>query len=625
MHSLIKTLFNKSISGYGLSVFRIVYSLVLLGEICQIFYFRHLIFDKIPYLIPAEINFGIPIVFWAISVFFILCGVFTRTAALINYLLSAILIGSISSYEYHMFYAYMSVNFLLLFLPVERNLSIDRLFLKLKYSNTRFNYSPPTKVNVLSYYVPIVVGVAFVYFDSIFFKYSSEFWRGGLGLWLPSSLPQVVLWPIEPVLDSKYLVLFLGYLTLIFESVFLFTFFRKKWRVPLLIIGIGLHIGILICYPIPFFALGMCAIYLLMVPVSFWEKLFNIKKTNPAMTFYYDSECPLCNRTKIIIQHFDPRGNVEFKTVQFSADKVSLLKDIPYESLLDNIHSIKNDKLYVGIDTYIQVFNSISYLKPLSWLLRLPGVYQIGTKLYNIVAKNRTTERCTEDNCGFTPPPLPPDPAKFKILENYTLSDLKVFGLTVGISFILILQVIVSYKSPLLREARELIGFQETAVNRTLEVISAVTEKLAKTYLGITYHGVFMDYHFSEYNHLLAVVFIGDDGEEKWLPIIDKNGTPGSYLYGFNWVKWSFRVNHNKIEQDQLEVGIRDFTSFWSEKNNIDLKNANFKIKLKKIETPNGWEEGFLGDQMDNSWKDIGEATWKDYKYKINIPVVESL
>lgn len=107
---MIRRLYEKQISVLGLSVFRIFYGMVLLVEICQFYYFRHLIFDKIPYLKTAEINFGIPTVIWVISVVFIILGLFTRTATHINYLLSLILIRSIISYKNHMIYAYLGIR-----------------------------------------------------------------------------------------------------------------------------------------------------------------------------------------------------------------------------------------------------------------------------------------------------------------------------------------------------------------------------------------------------------------------------------------------------------------------------------------------------------------------------------
>ena len=99
----------------------------------------------------------------------------------------------------------------------------------------------------------------------------------GLGMWKPASMPQSVFINISPLLNLKYFMLTLGYLTFLFETIFIFTFWRKSWRVFLLTIGICLHIGILICFPIPFFALGVSTIYLLMVPVKIWKVIFDSK------------------------------------------------------------------------------------------------------------------------------------------------------------------------------------------------------------------------------------------------------------------------------------------------------------------------------------------------------------
>jgi predicted DCC family thiol-disulfide oxidoreductase YuxK len=624
---LIKKLYDKKISGFGLSIFRIAYSLVLLAEICQFYFFRHLMFDKIPYIEKAEISFEIPIAIWGIAVFFILIGLFTRTASIINYLMTVILIGTIGTYEYHVFSVYCGVNFLLMFLPVSRNLSLDRLLVKYKYSNARFTYNPPTEVSVLAYYVPVFVAIALIYFDSVFFKFASPMWQSGLGLWLPSAIPQTAFIPLNWLMNQKYLVIGLGYLTLLFETVFLFTFFRKKWRVPLLIIGMGLHIGILVCYPIPWFALGMCSLYLLMVPVSWWEKLFGQKKENaPKMTFYYDGECPLCNRTKITVQHFDRCGKIDFKTVQYFSEQDPLLNGISQDDLLNNVHSVRNGKVYKGIDTYIQVLDCIWCTKPLGWLLRIPGIYHLEKKVYVFIAKNRNTERCTEENCGYTPPAVPPKEETLKILQNYTLKDLKTGLVTTGLSILILLQIIVSYNSPVPKQLRAKIGLENNFVNRTLEEISSTVANITSTFLGITRHGVFLDGHFRGYDHLISVVYSDKkSNQEIWLPITDKDGTPGDYLWGTNWAKWTFRVNNPYINQGNLEKGIRDFTAFWAAKNGIDLNDATFIIKLKKVETTNHWEKDFLKRQMEQPWQDIGVAVWKGNQYSIQLPEVEKL
>jgi predicted DCC family thiol-disulfide oxidoreductase YuxK len=625
--NLVNRLYNKKISAKGLAIFRIAFSLVLLCDVLYLFYFRHLIFDEVPYLIPAEVSIWPVFLFWIIAIIFIVLGLFTRIATIINYILTVIIIGTITSYEYHMFYTYLTINFLLVFLPISKAISMDRLMLKLKFSNTRFRYNPPETVSVLAYYCPLLMGIGFVYFDSVFFKFNSTLWLNGLGLWLPSSLPQNILFDITPILNLKYFVIALGYFTLLFETIFIFVFWRKRFRVPVFFIGLCFHIGIFICYPIPGFALGVSAIYLLMVPVSIWERLFKQSSSlAPKLKFYYDGECPLCNRTRIIVNHLDTCNKIEFLTVQSHYLNEPALKNVEIDQLLNDIHSVdRNGKVYVGLDTYIQVFRAIWYLIPISMIIRIPGVYHVGKKIYKFIATNRTTERCNEDNCGFEIPNLPNDDGKVKILTNFTIRDLKVTGICIGLSLLIFFQILVTYNSPLSKKSRQLLGVSELSLFKAIGKVSNLVGAGTKTLFGITYHGVFVDSHFNGYNHTIAVVYVTESGKELWLPIVDADGSPGNYQFGPVWAKWGFRVNSPLIDQKRLNEGIRDFTSFWAHKNSISLKNARFVIRVKKNIAPYKWEHNFLRKQLANPWLDGGEVTWKNQEFSSSIKTIEEL
>jgi hypothetical protein len=93
------------------------------------------------------------------------------------------------------------------------------------------------------------------------------------------SMPQMTWIPwldYSLVLHQQWLMYFLNYLVLFFEAVFLFTFWFKPMRVILLIIGLGFHLGIMLAFPIPLFALGCATVYLLMVPVSCWRRILRL-------------------------------------------------------------------------------------------------------------------------------------------------------------------------------------------------------------------------------------------------------------------------------------------------------------------------------------------------------------
>lgn len=623
----LRNSFDKEIDGTGLAVFRIVYSFFLLCEIAQMFYFRHLIFDKIPYIELAEINFVIPIVIWFLSVFFILFGTFTRFFTIVNYIMSLVLIGSIRSYEYHVFYAYMGVNFLLIFLPISQCFSIDRLLQKLKYSNTTFQYNPSKKVKQLYYFLPVFVAIGLVYFDSIFVKLTANSWLHGLGMWMPSSFPMMVHNNFTVVLNNKIIMLFLGYLTLVFEALFIFLFYRKKFRILMLIIGVGLHLGILLTFPIPWFALIFISLYLLLVPVSFWQKVFKTKSDKKTLKFYYDAECPLCVRTKIIITHFDFFNKIEFKTVQFDASEELSLKGIDRNTLLDDIHSVDlKGTVFSGVDTYIQVLKRIFYLYPISLLLRIPGIYHLAKKVYAYVALNRTNERCTEENCGYNPPEIPND-SKIKLLQNYSVNDLKFSLLKYLIYSLSFVQLIIILDSSLSNKLYEIIGFKNSKGHAYITEVNRNLISISKPLFGLTSHNVFIDeIHYEGYQHIIAVVYKSNvTNDEVWLPIINKNGQPSYYNYGTNWRKVSFSMNNSNIDLNVLNKSVRDFTAFWAIKNGIDMKDATFLIKVKKIDSPTGWEKDFLNKQIAKPWIDGGFIQWKDNQFSSQIKDIESL
>jgi|TARA_B110000902_G_scaffold71255_1_gene84346 predicted DCC family thiol-disulfide oxidoreductase YuxK len=623
-NNFLRKYFDKKIDGTGLAIFRIAYCAVLLCEIAQLFYFRHLVFDKIPYIQVAEIDFAIPISIWFISVLMILFGVYTRFSSIINYLMSLILIATISSYEYHVFYAYMGVNFLLMFIPVSQCLSIDRLFVKLKHSNTTFQYNPTKNVSQLYYFLPLFLAVGLIYFDSIFIKLMEYSWQSGLGMWMPSSLPVMVHNNISFLLNQKWIMVALGYLTLLFEASFLFLFTKKSMRMPLFLIGVGLHIGIFIVFPIPWFALTYIALYILLIPVSFWKKKRK-RDGVPNLTVYYDSECPLCIRTKIVVTHFDTSNKIIFKTVQFDSSQNESLNNISINMLLDDIHCVDNrDRVYSGVMTYQKILKNIWYMAPLSFLLLFWPVRKMAEMVYEYIAKNRNTERCNEDNCGYKPPNIIED-SKFKITSNFTLNDLKFVLFKTMIFAFISFQLIIIVNSPALSYLRDKTGLThptvEVIIDKSQHTVVAFTKKL----FGIKSHGVFIDRnHYEGYNHIIAVTYVNED-KETWLPMINKMGQPDWYNYGINWRKISFSMNSPEIDSTQLMRGVRDFTAFWAHKNNIDLNDAKFALKVKKMDSPTGWERDFINKQIAKPWINGGFVSWENEEMTSHIKDIERL
>ena len=222
-------IFVNKVDSLGLSVFRVLYAVVLFCETSQLYKFRHIIYDKEPFKYAGEIDTTIIFFFWFVVLGFLFIGLFTRFAIILNYVFGVIVFSSANHFEYHIFYTYVSINFILMFMPLSRVFSIDALIKKIKYSNTHSIYSVDRKVLEINYLIPVFVGIALVYVDSVFLKISSPMWMNGLGMWLPSSLPMVTWNDTSVLLNQEWLMKFLGYFVIVFEALFIFLFWFASY------------------------------------------------------------------------------------------------------------------------------------------------------------------------------------------------------------------------------------------------------------------------------------------------------------------------------------------------------------------------------------------------------------
>ena len=264
---IIKKLYDRPVDALGLSFFRIAYSLVLLLEVKQIFTFRELIFSEVSSATPSLIT-GL-LVLWALVLVFLLAGCFTCLAAGLNYIIGIFIVWQMPAFKYHLDFVMTTVNFLLLFLPVSAGLSLDRYLGIRQHPEENI----PDQLSSLYVWVLVILGLGLVYLDSAVNKLSSPIWLSGLGFWLPSSLPLNGQTNLSWLLNQQFLVRVIGYVILIFEILFIFLIWFRPLRWFLLIIGVLLHLGIGIAYPIPNFALLMLTLYIPLLPDAVWQKL----------------------------------------------------------------------------------------------------------------------------------------------------------------------------------------------------------------------------------------------------------------------------------------------------------------------------------------------------------------
>jgi uncharacterized membrane protein YphA (DoxX/SURF4 family) len=611
--ALRKRIFEHETSAIGLAAFRVAYGMVLLGEVCQLIYFRPLIFGELPFQAPAEVRFEYVLWAWAAAVLCLIFGLHTRVASIVNYILTLVTFSTFQQYEYHADHIYIGLNLLLIFTPTEKCLSLDNLRRRIKDRALPASSTPVS--NVASFHLDsiLLVALGLVYFDSVFWKLDQRIWQNGLGLWLPMSLPHDT-WLSVPVLNSmlnrRELMSFLSDLTLVFEGLFLVLMWFRAVRPALLVIGAGMHLSILFAFPIPFFGLSLFAVYLLMVPPDWYQALGRrVRRQQPLCQIYFDASRDGWRVVLTVLEHFDIRRNLAFAPVA-PAD----VHDLPTGLLV-----VEADKHYTGMSGLCQALRAHSVLWPLGtlWTMALsvpwPGsadddrdnAYRFETQ----ADLRRFAQRTVPSKGAVTDDPGPKPPTRVRDV-----------GLVIKFAIVAICVMVQSrliLKTPTLTNAIS----SPTPPSPWLTKL----ERYAHGYLGICSHCVFLDGHFDNYDHILAVTWLRPDGEEVWLPLARSNGQVGSYVTGRIWAKWAFRCNAPTMDRKQIESALRDFTAFWALKNNVNLANARFKILVKKYDSRSGWERNYLRRQAEKPWSLAGWAQWRNGQFSAELIDVERL
>jgi hypothetical protein len=149
--------------------------------------------------------------------------------------------------------------------------------------------------------------------------------------------------------------------------------------------------------------------------------------------------------------------------------------------------------------------------------------------------------------------------------------------------------------------------------------------KVAHGLTGICSHSVFLDGHFANYDHIVAVTLIRPDGSETWLPLTRPTGQMGWYATGRIWAKWAFRGNAQYMSVEHLKLALRDLTGFWARKNDVDLGDARFRVLVKKYDEHADWQHDYLQRQADKPWTIAGTIHWKGGAFSADIINIEAL
>lgn len=133
-----------------------------------------------------------------------------------------------------------------------------------------------------------------------------------------------------------------------------------------------------------------------------------------------------------------------------------------------------------------------------------------------------------------------------------------------------------------------------------------------------------MDHHFKNYTNIYNIYYINSKNQEMRLPLMRENGLVDWMNTSRQWRYWTFSTVGSNGDIRNVYPNLERIIAFWSHKNNIDMKNAKFRLKVKPIKVVYKWEKNLLKNNMNAPWKNAGTLGWKNGKFYANIIDIES-
>jgi hypothetical protein len=257
------------------------------------------------------------------------------------------------------------------------------------------------------------------------------------------------------------------------------------------------------------------------------------------------------------------------------------------------------------------------YSAILGWLLLTPGIYQLVNNKYQSDCAKKP--RSLAGSWSLEQPTKTSIPVTFydRLLEQYAQNQPKQFIHYLSKTLILIvaLQLNSTLHYGVIYRLNDHLNFN--GLFAPLADLSNSIIVLSHTFIGITPHALYLHDHFEGYDQILAITYFDSQGNEQWLPFINPQGR----LLAPNWGRvqsmWANVAVTPHIETQRLAKFIMKITAFWGNKIGLDLNQATFNIKLKKISTPTVWEYDLRNKNLQGQWQNIGAANWQNFRFSI--------
>lgn len=548
------------------AAFRIGFALFLLVFITHLTMFRPVLFNTIPNLTYNPFPAKLFLLVWFAAAFALLLGWQTRIAAVVNYLLVLIAAFSFSNSGCGSFNDDLLRigSFLLIFMPVSRNCSIDAVVHTLRYGRR-----PVQQTSSLYYLASLFVSLGLMYFASSLTKIYSPMWFKGLGLWIPASMPYNKWNNLTFFLDQEIPMKFMSYFTVAWEFLFIFVLFVKRWRWVFAILGVIFHLGIAVIFPFPLLCFGPIPFYFLFLGNRFWNRFHQQPLT-------------------LVINAASNRQ------VIFSRLMLALHAQVNVDASGTGATLSVNGVLFP--DNWAAARFALQQTvagKLTGWLLRLGVVQQIVLAL-----ADDGISLATQEAGSFLT----------TALKRWTLAVFCVALLSVQLFYSSYHLVSRIKGGVTIKELKDYYHIRKDITDFSLK-----PSNLFRTLFGLNARGVFLDHSNMGTKTVFAIVYVNAAKDTTWLPFFDRQGHCLSQNMNLPWSKYSFNSVCSGTIPNPLEL--QKTLWFWADKNHVNTDSLDLQVLRRTYAFPALFERGYYQRLRDQPWEWHGTARWRKGKF----------
>jgi predicted DCC family thiol-disulfide oxidoreductase YuxK len=128
------------------------------------------------------------------------------------------------------------------------------------------------------------------------------------------------------------------------------------------------------------------------------------------LTVLFDGSCSLCRASVLRARRFDRHHRIEFLDLHDpqAAERFPQVNRDEAMRLMQAVDS--SGHVFGGVDAWALIGRSLPGWSLVAWLLRVPGIHWLATKIYAWIARNRyrwNRDACADGTCGMHIPANP--------------------------------------------------------------------------------------------------------------------------------------------------------------------------------------------------------------------------